>query len=98
MPKKKKKSKTRKKIKKRKKSVKKRKSLKKKIHYRIKKKIKRDNVKQKDINDMILSGMTRGDVYKTIRENTYKGVHAKTRFVFWKRVDTNEKIFRNKNK
>jgi len=48
MPKKKKKSKTRKKIKKRKKSVKKRKSLKKKIHYRIKKKIKRDNVKQKE--------------------------------------------------
>ena len=25
------------------------------------------------------------------------GVHAKTRFVFWKKVNTNEKIFRNKN-
>ena len=47
---------------------------------------------------MILSGMTRGDIYRTIRENTYRGVHAKTRFVFWKRVDINEKIFRNKNK
>ena len=46
---------------------------------------------------MILSGMTRGDIYRTIRENTYRGVHAKTRFVFWKRVDINEKIFRNKN-
>ena len=56
-----------------------------------------DSVKQKDINDMILSGMTRGDIYRTIRENTYRGVHAKTRFVFWKRVDINEKIFRNKN-
>ena len=40
---------------------------------------------------------TRGDIYRTIRENTYKGVHAKTRFVFWKKVNTNEKIFRNKN-
>ena len=29
--------------------------------------------------------------------NTFSGVHAKTRFVFWKKVETNEKIFRNKN-
>ena len=46
---------------------------------------------------MILSGMTKGDIYRTIKENTYEGVHAKTRFVFWKKVNTNEKIFRNKN-
>jgi transcription elongation factor Elf1 len=56
-----------------------------------------NDVKQKDINDMVLSGMTRGDIYKIIKENTFSGVHAKTRFVFWKKVETNEKIFRNKN-
>ena len=54
-------------------------------------------VKEKDINDMILSGKTKYQLQQIIKQNTFSGIQAKTRFVFWKKVDTNEKILRNKN-
>ena len=49
-------------------------------------------VKEKDINDMILSGRTKTEIQKIINENVYSGIKAKTQFVFWKKVELkNEK-------
>ena len=49
-------------------------------------------VKEKDINDMILSGKSKSEIQKIINENVYSGIKAKTQFVFWKKVELkNEK-------
>jgi transcription elongation factor Elf1 len=39
------------------------------------------HIKQKDINDMVLDNI---DVEKEIRENTFSGLDAQARFMFWK--------------
>jgi len=44
-------------------------------------------VKEKDINDMILSGKSKSEIQKIINENVYSGIKAKTQFVFWKKVE-----------
>lgn len=41
------------------------------------------DLKEKDINDMILAGI---DVKKIIKENTYMGLEAKAKLIGWKRV------------
>ena len=41
------------------------------------------NIVQKDINDMVNSKL---DVKKIIKENTFTGLHAKMKFVGWKRI------------
>ena len=41
------------------------------------------NIREKDINDMILSGH---DVQKVIESNTYDGLEAKLKFTTWKRI------------
>lgn len=41
---------------------------------------------KEDINDMILSGMTKSDLMKTIKRNTMSGVKAKLAFMKWKKV------------
>ena len=41
------------------------------------------NVKQKDINDMVLAGL---DPSAIILSNTYNGLEAKLKFTDWKRV------------
>ena len=41
------------------------------------------NIKEKDINDMVLSGH---DVQKVIESNTYDGLEAKLKFTTWKRI------------
>jgi hypothetical protein len=41
-----------------------------------------DNIKLKDINLMVLSGI---DVMTVIKTNTYSGLEAKLKFNFWKR-------------
>ena len=41
------------------------------------------NIKEKDINDMILSGLNVQDV---IESNTYSGLEAKLKFINWKRI------------
>lgn len=43
-------------------------------------------VKEKDINELILSGMTSNDIVELIDANTYQGVKAKLKFVEWKLV------------
>lgn len=45
-----------------------------------------DDIKEKDINDMILAGMTQQNVVNTINNNTYTGLSAKLRFNEWKKV------------
>ena len=49
-------------------------------------------VKEKDINEMVLSGRTDTEIKTIINENVYSGIQAKTQFVFWKKVELkNEK-------
>lgn len=45
-----------------------------------------DYIKEKDINDMILSGMTQNDVMSVLNNNTYSGLQAKVRINQWKKV------------
>jgi DNA-directed RNA polymerase subunit RPC12/RpoP len=42
-----------------------------------------DDLKEKDINDMILSNLP---VMEILKSNTYKGLQAKAKFIGWKRV------------
>jgi hypothetical protein len=61
------------------------------IHSRISKVIDRgervviwpSTIKEKDINDMILSGL---DVQSVIELNTYSGLEAKLKFTTWKKI------------
>ena len=49
-------------------------------------------VKEKDINDMVMSGRTDTEIKTIINEHVYSGIEAKTQFVFWKKVELkNEK-------
>ena len=43
-------------------------------------------IKEKDINDMILSGITSAEIMGIIHSNTHKGLQAKTVFNSWKRT------------
>lgn len=42
-----------------------------------------NDLKEKDINDMIIAGI---DIQKIIKENTYMGLEAKAKLIGWKRV------------
>lgn len=44
-----------------------------------------DTIKQKDINEMILSGKSVDDIIKVINTNTHKGVEAKLKFTTWRK-------------
>ena len=46
-----------------------------------------DDVKEKDINDMILSGKTKEEVQTIIKNNTYQGNMAKIRFSKWRKIN-----------
>ena len=46
-----------------------------------------DDVKEKDINEMILSGMTKEDVKRIITKNTYQGNMALIKLTTWRKVD-----------
>jgi transcription elongation factor Elf1 len=41
----------------------------------------------KDINDMILSGMSSSDITSQIKENTYRGTEARLRFAEWRKIN-----------
>lgn len=45
-----------------------------------------DHVEQKDINDMVLAGMTPSEVQYMIDENTFSGLAAKMRLQQWKKI------------
>ena len=45
------------------------------------------NLLDKDINDMILSGVTSTEIRKTIDENTYQGLEGKLALAIWRRCE-----------
>ena len=45
-----------------------------------------DYVRQKDINDMILSGMDALEIMDIISNNTFQGLSAKVEFQKWKKI------------
>lgn len=45
-----------------------------------------DTIKQKDINDMVLSGLSIAEVEQVIKQRTFKGLQAKMALNKWKRV------------
>ena len=45
-----------------------------------------DNIQQKDVNDMVLNGMSRSEVHQMIVENTYSGLSAELRLTQWKKI------------
>jgi transcription elongation factor Elf1 len=45
-----------------------------------------DHLEYKDINEMILAGMTQHDIMNVIDTNTHKDLEAKLRLSFWKKV------------
>ena len=46
-----------------------------------------EQVKEKDINDMILSGMSIEEVQEIITNNTFSGASAKLRFAEWRKIN-----------
>lgn len=44
-----------------------------------------ENIEQKDINDMIISGMSKDEVKTIIDNNTYSGLKAKLKLNYWKK-------------
>jgi hypothetical protein len=45
-----------------------------------------NNLKEKDINDMIMSGLSSGEVSDIISNNTFNGLAAKAKLTEWRRV------------
>lgn len=45
-----------------------------------------ENISEKDINDMIISGRTAEDIENIIKTNTFSGLEAFVKLTFWKRV------------
>jgi len=45
-----------------------------------------DTIEQKDINDMIRYGLSCSEIEDIISSNTFNGLEAQTKFVFWKKV------------
>ena len=45
-----------------------------------------DYVRQKDINDMILSGLDAVEIAEIISKNTFQGLSAKIKLQKWKRI------------
>lgn len=43
-------------------------------------------IEGKDINDMIANGLTADEVQSIISSNTFSGIQAQTKFVFWKKL------------
>lgn len=45
-----------------------------------------NSIGQKDINEMIVSGMSQEQIQTIIKNNTFSGLEAQTKFVFWKKA------------
>jgi hypothetical protein len=46
-----------------------------------------DNMKRKDINDMIIAGYTKEQIQEIITNNTFSGAAAQLRFSEWRKID-----------
>ena len=45
-----------------------------------------DTIQGKDINEMVMSGISPDEIESIISSNTFSGLEAQTKFVFWKKV------------
>jgi transcription elongation factor Elf1 len=45
-----------------------------------------DTIAGKDINEMVMSGLSPDEIEKIISSNTFRNLEAQTKFVFWKKV------------
>ena len=45
-----------------------------------------EEVEGKDINEMIMNGISPDEIEEIISSNTFKGLRAQTEFIFWKKV------------
>ena len=45
-----------------------------------------EHITQKDINEMILAGVSREEIIETINTNTFSGIEAELRFSTWKKI------------
>jgi transcription elongation factor Elf1 len=45
-----------------------------------------DTIQAKDINEMVMSGISNDEIEKIISSNSFSGLEAQTRFTFWKKV------------
>jgi hypothetical protein len=45
-----------------------------------------ENIKKKDINDMVMGGMNSDEILNIINSNTFQNMEAKIRFIKWKKI------------
>ena len=45
-----------------------------------------NTIQAKDVNEMVMSGISVGEIESIISSNTFNGLQAQTKFVFWKKV------------
>ena len=45
-----------------------------------------NTIQAKDVNEMVMSGISIGEIESIISSNTFNGLQAQTKFVFWKKV------------
>ena len=45
-----------------------------------------DKIAAKDINEMVMSGISPDEIEKIISSNTFKGLEAQAKFIFWKKL------------
>jgi len=45
-----------------------------------------EHIEQKDINEMILAGLSQDEIVETINTNTFKGIEAKLKYSTWKKI------------
>jgi hypothetical protein len=45
-----------------------------------------DTIQQKDINEMVLAGMSPSEITEVINTNTHSGIEAKLKFTEWKKI------------
>jgi hypothetical protein len=45
-----------------------------------------DKIAAKDINEMVMSGISPDEIENIISSNTFKGLEAQTKFIFWKKL------------
>jgi ATP-dependent Zn protease len=45
-----------------------------------------DTIKEKDINEMIMNGISLNEIEEIISSNTFNGLRAQMKFISWKKV------------
>ena len=46
-----------------------------------------EHIKEKDINEMILAGMSKDEVFHIINSNAYKNLAAKAKLKEWRKIN-----------